>query len=156
MRLGAFAAFAAPTTTPQFLREVVRQIEDANLDSFWMGEHVLLFDEMEFPYPASKDGKVPIPPGGGLPDPIVTLAFLGGITKRLRLGIGIAILPQRNPVYTAKELATLDWLTGGRLDVGIGLGWCKEEVNACGYSFSNRGERCNEILEFGELNDLRG
>lgn len=82
-----------------------------------------------------------------MPDPVVTLAFLSSITIRLRLGMGIAILPQRNPVYTAKEFATLDWLSGGRVDFGVGIGWCKEEVVACGYTFGDRGERTNEALE---------
>jgi probable F420-dependent oxidoreductase len=65
----------------------------------------------------------------------------------MRLGSGICLVPQRNPVYTAKEFATLDWLTGGRIDFCIGVGWCKEEVIACGYRWEDRGERCDEILE---------
>ena len=112
MKIGVFATFLAPKMTPEIVGDVARQVEDAGLDSLWVGEHVLLFDDMEFPFPNTRDGKFPFPPGAGMPDPVVTLAFLSSITIRLRLGMGIAILPQRNPVYTAKEFATLDWLSG--------------------------------------------
>ena len=112
-----------------------------------MGEHVALFDEMEFPYPGSPDGKLPVPAGAGLPDTVVTLSFLASHTKRIRFGTGVTLLPQRNPIYTANEFATLDYLTGGRVDLGVGVGWCKEEVEACGYAFNDRGERCDEMLE---------
>ena len=118
-----------------------------DFDSIWIGEHVALFDKMEFPYPGSKDGRVPVPENGGILEMVSTLGFLAAVTKRMRLGSGICLVPQRNPVYTAKEFATLDWLTGGRVDFGIGVGWCKEEVIACGYRWEDRGERCDEILE---------
>lgn len=112
-----------------------------------MGEHVVLFDEMEFPYPASRDGKIPVPPGGGMLDTVATFGFLAHATKSLRLGTGIALISQRNPIYTAKEFATLDWLTGGRMDFGVGVGWCKEEVLASGYTWEDRGERSDEFLD---------
>jgi probable F420-dependent oxidoreductase len=112
-----------------------------------MGEHVVLFDEMEFPYPGSRDGRIPVPEGGGLLDTVATFGFLASATRTLRLGTGITLVPQRNPIYTAKEFATLDWLTGGRIDFGVGVGWCKEEVIACGYGWEDRGERCDEFLK---------
>ena len=112
-----------------------------------MGEHVVLFDEMEFPYPASRDGKIPVPQGGGMLDTVATFGFLAHATKSLRLGTGIALISQRNPIYTAKEFATLDWLTGGRMDFGVGVGWCKEEVLASGYTWEDRGERSDEFLD---------
>jgi probable F420-dependent oxidoreductase len=80
-------------------------------------------------------------------DTVATFGFLASATKTLRLGTGIALVPQRNPIYTAKEFATLDWLSGGRIDFGIGVGWCKEEVIACGYGWEDRGERCDEFLQ---------
>jgi probable F420-dependent oxidoreductase len=64
----------------------------------------------------------------------------------LRFGTGVALVPQRNPIYTAKEMCTLDWLSGGRLDFGIGVGWNKEEVEACGYKWEDRGQRCDEFI----------
>jgi len=147
MKIGIFVAFVSPLATPELILNFGRRAEEMGLDSIWMGEHVVLFDRMEFPYPGSKDGRVPVPEDGGILEMVATFGFLAAATKRMRLGSGICLLPQRNPVYTAKEFATLDWLTGGRIDFGIGVGWCKEEVIACGYRWEDRGERCDEILE---------
>jgi len=147
MKIGTFATFMSPISDAKMISEFASRAEDVGLDSIWMGEHVVLFDETEFPYPGSRDGKIPVPEGGGMLDTVATFGYLAACTNTIRLGTGISLLPQRNPVYTAKEFATLDWLTGGRIDLGIGVGWCKEEVVACGYSFEDRGKRCDEILE---------
>ncbi|MDZ7684022.1 MAG: LLM class flavin-dependent oxidoreductase [Gammaproteobacteria bacterium] len=90
---------------------------------------------------------MPVPEGGGLLDTVSSIGFMAARTERLRFGTGITLLPQRNVVYTAKEFATLDWLSKGRIDFGVGVGWCKEEVIACGYTFEDRGSRCDEYLE---------
>ncbi len=150
MKYGLFSTFMSPMASPSMLRDFAQQAEDIGLDSLWLGEHVVLFNEMEFPYPGSKDGRIPVPDGGGLLDTVATFGFLANCTTKLRLATGITLVPQRNPIYTAKEFATLDWLTGGRIDFGVGVGWCKEEVLACGYSWDDRGERCNEFLELIE------
>lgn len=147
MKIGVFATFMSPYGTPQMIADFGRRVESAGIESLWMGEHVVLFDKMEFPYPGSKDGRIPVPEGGGMLDTVSTFGFLAGATSTLRLGTGITLVPQRNPVYTAKEFATLDWLSGGRMDFGIGVGWCKEEVIACGYGWEDRGERCDEFLK---------
>ncbi len=147
MQIGVFATFMSPISTPAFVADLGRRAEQAGLDSLWMGEHVVLFDEMEFPYPGSRDGRIPVPEGGGLLDTVATFAFLANATKTLRFGTGITLISQRNPIYTAKEFATLDWLSGGRVDFGIGVGWCREEVETCGYTWSDRGERSDEFLE---------
>ena len=146
MQIGVFATFMSPYSTAEMIQDVARRAEAAGLDSIWMGEHVVLFDEMEFPYPGSADGRIPVPKDGGLLDTVATFGLLAGCTRSLRFGTGITLVPQRNPIYTAKEFATLDWLTGGRIDLGIGVGWCKEEVLACGYGWEDRGERCDEFL----------
>jgi len=147
MKIGTFSTFMSPICTPEVIGDIGRRAEEIGLDSIWMGEHVVLFDKTETPYPGSADGKLPVPEGGGMLDTVATFGYLAAFTKTLRFGTGITLLPQRNPVYTAKEFTTLDWLTGGRIDFGIGVGWCKEEVEACGYDFSTRGRRCDEILE---------
>ncbi len=147
MKLGIFASFISPASTPEMIADFGRRAEDLGLDSIWMGEHVVLFDEMEFGYPGSRDGRVPVPKGGGILDAVATFGFLASVTSSIRLGTGITLVPQRNPVYTAKEFATLDYLSGGRIDFGVGVGWCKEEVIACGYGFEDRGARCDEFLE---------
>jgi probable F420-dependent oxidoreductase len=137
----------SPLCTPQFIADFGRRAEGAGLDSIWMGEHVVLFDRTEFPYPGSRDGKIPVPAGGGMLDTVATFGFLAAATTRIRLGTGITLISQRNPVYTAKEFTTLDWLSGGRIDFGIGVGWCKEEVIASGYTWEDRGARSDEFLD---------
>jgi probable F420-dependent oxidoreductase len=78
---------------------------------------------------------------------LVGLAFVAACTERIRLATGVMLLPQRNPVYTAKHIATVDWLSQGRLDVAIGIGWSSEEFAACGVPWSDRGARCDEYVE---------
>ena len=146
MKIGAFASFFAPSTPPERLIRLAEALDQNGLDSLWFGEHVVLFDEMEFGYPGSRDGKLPIPDGLGVPDQATIISYLASHTKQLRFGTGISLISQRNPIYTAKEFATLDWLTQGRIDLGVGVGWCKEEVLACGYEFDDRGARCDEAL----------
>ena len=128
MKIGVFSTFMSPHATPDAVASVAQSVEQAGLESLWMGEHVVLFDEMEFPYPASADGRIPVPEGGGLLDTVATFGYVANATSTLRLGTGITLISQRHPVYTAKEFATLDWLSSGRIDFGIGVGWCKEEV----------------------------
>jgi probable F420-dependent oxidoreductase len=147
MKIGVFSTFMSPLATPQMIRDFGRRAEDIGLDSIWMGEHVVLFDKNTFGYPGSKDGRIPVPEGGGMLDVVATFGFLAAATSKVRLGTGVALVPQRNPLYTAKEICTLDWLTGGRIDFGIGVGWNKEEVEACGYGWEDRGARCDEFLE---------
>jgi len=129
------------------IRDFGQRAENAGLDSIWMGEHVVLFDKQTFGYPGSKDGRIPVPPGGGMLDVTATFGFLAATTRHIRFGTGVTLVPQRNPIYTAKEMATLDWLTGGRIDFGIGVGWNKEEVEICGYQWEDRGARCDEFME---------
>jgi probable F420-dependent oxidoreductase len=151
MKIGVFSTFMSPLATPQMIRDFGRRAEDIGLDSIWMGEHVALFDKNTFGYPGAKDGRIPVPPGGGMLDVVATFGFLAAATSRLRLGTGVALVPQRNPIYTAKEVCTLDWLSDGRIDFGIGVGWNKEEVEACGYRWEDRGARCDEFLEVMQL-----
>src|ERR1700704_4117548 len=147
MKIGVFATFMSPQATPPMIRDFGRRAEGMGLDSIWMGEHVALFDKNTYGYPGSKDGRIPVPEGGGMLDVTATLGFLAAATTTVRLGTGVALVPQRNPIYTAKEMCTLDWLSDGRIDFGIGVGWNKEEVEACGYRWEDRGARCDEFLE---------
>jgi len=147
MKIGVFATFMSPNATPKMIHDFGKRAEGMGLDSIWMGEHVVLFDKQTFGYPGSKDGRIPVPPGGGMLDITATFGFLAAATSKLRFGTGVALVPQRNPIYTAKELSTLDWLTDGRIDFGIGVGWNKEEVEICGYGWEDRGARCDEFIE---------
>ena len=147
MKIGVFSTFMSPLATPGMIRDFGRRAEDIGLESIWMGEHVALFDKNTFGYPSSKDGRIPVPPGGGMLDVTAIFGFLAAVTSKLRFGTGVALVPQPNPIYTAKEMCTLDWLTEGRIDFGIGVGWNKEEVEACGYRWEDRGARCDEFME---------
>jgi probable F420-dependent oxidoreductase len=147
MKIGTFASIVTPICSPQLILDLGKGVEAAGLDSLWLGEHVVLFDEMEVGYPGTPDGKLPIPEGAGLPDTVVTFSYLASATSKIRFGTGITLIPQRNLIYTANEFATLDYLSGGRVDLGVGVGWCKEEVIACGHDFDTRGARCDEMLD---------
>ncbi len=146
MKIGVFSTFMSPLATPGMIKDFGKRAEDIGLDSIWMGEHVALFDKNTFGYPSSKDGRIPVPAGGGMLDVTATFGFLAAVTTKIRFGTGVALVPQRNPIYTAKEMCTLDWLTEGRIDFGIGVGWNKEEVEACGYAWEDRGARCDEFM----------
>ena len=113
----------------------------------WVAEHVVLFDDYRSAYPYAANGRIPAPPESGMLEPFTALAFLAAVTKTLRLGTGICLLPQRNPVYTAKEAANVDFLSGGRLDLGIGVGWLAEEFRAVAAPFEHRGARCRSYVE---------
>ena len=147
MRLDLWMPTATPMVDAAVLDEVARCAEERGYGCLWVGEHVVLFDEYESSYPYAEDGKIPVPPGTGLLEPITALTWVAAQTTTLRLGTAMLLLPQRNPVYTAKELATLDFLSGGRVDVGIGVGWLAEEMEACDVPFPARGARCDAYVE---------
>jgi probable F420-dependent oxidoreductase len=148
MRIGVFSTFMSPHATPQMIRDFGKRAEGMGLESIWMGEHVVLFDKQTFGYPGSKDGRIPVPQGGGMLDVTATFGFLAAATTKVRFGTGVALVPQRNPIYTAKEMCTLDWLSGGRIDFGIGVGWkAREEVEICGYRWESRRALRDEFLE---------
>src|SRR5262249_26019790 len=118
-----------------------RTAESSGFESVWTFEHVVFPEEYLSPYPGSPDGRLPLPSSTRIPDPLTGLSFVAAGTTTLRLGTGILILPQRNPVVLAKELATLDRLSEGRLLCGVGVGWLKEEFQAIGVPWELRGAR---------------
>ena len=147
MKVGLFTPLRSPVATPEFLSELGREVDERGFYSLWLGEHVVMFPEYESSYPGSRDGKFRFPAGSGLLDMVASLGFLAAATRKVRLGTGICIVPQNNPVYMAKEYATVDFLSQGRLDFGVGVGWSWEEFEACGVPFEERGARCDEYLE---------
>lgn len=126
--------------------ELCRRAEDAGFESLWGGEHVILPDEIASKYPYTADGRIPAEPETPIPDPLIWLAFAAAATKHVRLGTCILIVPQRNPLILAKELATLDVLSGGRVELGLGVGWLKEEFEALGVEWARRGARNDEYV----------
>ena len=122
MKFDIWLPTASPMATPELLDEVAREAEARGVTTIWVGEHVVLFPDYASHYPYAEDGRIPAPPGSGLLEPLVTLTYLAARTSTVRLGTAMLLLPQRNPVYVAKEVSTLDWLSGGRVDLGVGVG----------------------------------
>jgi probable F420-dependent oxidoreductase len=147
MHIGIFAPLSNPFATPDYVTTLGRGAEERGFHSVWVAEHVVLFDDYTSSYPYSADGKVPAAPGTGTLDIHVALGYLAAVTSRIRLATGICLVPQRNPVYTAKEIATIDQLSGGRVDFGVGVGWLREEFEALGVPFERRGARTREAIE---------
>jgi probable F420-dependent oxidoreductase len=146
MKFGLFAALAAPYVTQEGLVTLAQESEARGFESLWVAEHVVLFDEYAPDYPYAEDGRFPATADSGILEPLSTLAFLAAHTSTIRLGTGILLLPQRNPVYTAKEVANIDWLSDGRFDLGIGVGWQQEEFAAVNVSWPQRGRRTDEYI----------
>ena len=146
MRFDVWLPTANPFTTPELLETIGRECEERSVNAIWVGEHVVTFEEYSSSYPYSDDGRVPLPAETGLLEPFTTLAFLAAITSTVRLGTAMCLLPQRNPVYTAKEVATLDWLSNGRVDLGVGVGWLREEFEALEVPWERRGARTDDYL----------
>jgi probable F420-dependent oxidoreductase len=148
MEIGIFLPTFGPGNDPEMLRVLAQTAESVGAAALWAPEHVVLVDSYESEYPYSDDGRFPIDPSsGGLGDPFAVLTFLAGLTMRVRLGTGICLVPQRNPVYTAKLVANLDLLSGGRFDFGIGVGWLAEEFAAVAAPFAKRAQRTRAYLE---------
>jgi probable F420-dependent oxidoreductase len=146
MKIGLFTPLTAELASPELAIETARVAEDCGFSSLWVPEHAILFDEYEPNYPYSEDGKMPGGSTGNVLDPFPVLSFFAAQTRRIRIGTGVMILPQRNPIYAAKEIASLDVLSGGRLDVGIGVGWLAEEMRALGTPWERRGARTNSYV----------
>lgn len=147
MRIGLFVPLINPFHTPDYVVALGQGAEERGFCSLWLGEHVVLFDDYASPYPYADDHRLPLPAASGLLEPFTTLGYLAATTNRVRLGTGVCLVPQRNPVYTAKVVATLDYLSGGRFDFGVGVGWLEEEFDALGVTFARRGARAREYLE---------
>ena len=147
MKLGAVVPIAMGNADPDFLSALGPGLEERGFESVWIPEHVVLFDEYESAYPYMPDGKMPIPAEAGLIDPFPALSFLAACTSELRLGTGVCIVGQRNPLYTAKYVADVDVLSGGRVEFGVGLGWLREEYEALDVPWEGRGRRTDEYLQ---------
>ena len=141
--LGAFAPYVEAGA-----RQLAQTAESAGFESLWTVEHVVVPSGYESAYPYDKSGKMA---GGAeefdLPDPLIWLTYVAAVTERIKLGTGILIVPQRNPLVTAKEVATLDVFSGGRVLLGVGVGWLKEEFDALGVPFADRGRRHDDYVE---------
>ena len=146
MRFGVAYANTGPLADGPTAAACLQAIEAAGFDSVWTVEHVLVPVDYESTYPYARSGRMPGGETMAIPDPLIWLAYAAAATETLLLGTGILILPQRNPAIAAKEAATLDRLSGGRLRLGIGVGWLEEEFDALGVPFAGRGARTDAYV----------
>ena len=147
MKFGVMFANTGPFVEPDAAVELAQAAEEAGCESIWTVEHVVVPAGYTSQYPYAKDGRMP---GGkedfDIPDPLIWLAYIAAATTKIRLGTGVMIVPQRNPLVTAKAVATLDRLSKGRMILGVGSGWLEEEFQALGIPFERRGDRTDEYL----------
>jgi probable F420-dependent oxidoreductase len=148
MKFGVIPPYArAPVEDGEFAIAFAQMAEEYGFESVWVVEHVIMAAEYKSVYPYDPSGRSPFTADVVQPDPLVWLSYVAAATKRIRLGTSVLVLPQRNPLILAKELATLDRLSGGRLELGVGMGWVREEAEAVGTDFDNRGRRADEYIE---------
>ena len=133
-------------TDPANAIELMQAGEEAGFESAWTVEHTVIPAGYESTYPYSPSGRMSPRDDFPIPDPLIWLSYVAAATSRIRLATGILILPQHNPVLAAKQAATLDCLSGGRLLLGIGVGWLKEEFETIGAPFAARGARTDEYI----------
>jgi probable F420-dependent oxidoreductase len=132
---------------PEWIGPLAQEAERLGFESLVLPEHVVLAADYTSRYPYNKSGRVPLPPDCIIPDPIDTLAYVAGVTTTLGLATGLLVLPWHHPLVLAKRAATVDRLSGGRLRLGVGLGWMREEIEAGGVDFDTRGERADETID---------
>ena len=135
-----------PTRQPVDVAVVAQHAEALGFDSLWVGEHPVMPVQSASPFPGSPDGKIP-DSYSWFVDPFVTLARASAVTTKLRLGTGITLVPERNPLLLAKEIATLDYFSKGRFLFGVGAGWNKEETEIMGGNFAHRWTQTREAIE---------
>ncbi len=142
MNIGTSVPLPAYTIDPAFM---AKKAEDLGFESIWYAEHAALPVHSDSPFPAT---------GGEIPwtyshftDPYIALARASGVTTKIKLGTGITLVPERNPLLLAKEIATLDRYSGGRFLFGIGTGWLKEETEMMGGDFEHRWTQTREAIE---------
>ncbi len=144
MKFGVAFANIGPFVQPDEAAFLARTCEEVGIESLWTVEHVAVPTGYQAQYPYSADGRMPGPENSPIPDPLLWLAYVAAATSKIRLATGILILPQRHPLYVAKEVATLDVLSKGRALLGIGIGWMEDEFRALGIPFDERVARTEE------------
>ena len=146
MKFGLAFANIGPFVEPEAAVALAVAAEAAGFESIWTVDHVVVPAGYQSKYPYDPSGKLPSGEATVFPDPLIWLSYVAARTSTLRLATGILIVPQRNPLVLAKELASLDYLSGGRMILGAGIGWLEEEFDALGVPFAGRGERTDESI----------
>ncbi|GGO72845.1 LLM class F420-dependent oxidoreductase [Nonomuraea cavernae] len=147
MKYAVLAPVAANTTAdPEWIGGFARHAEACGFESIVVVEHTVVMSRYSSVYPYDRSGRMELADDCAIPDPLDLLGFLAGRTTRIGLATGVLVLPNHHPVVLAKRAATLDALSGGRLRLGVGMGWMKEEIEACGTDFATRGRRADEQI----------
>jgi probable F420-dependent oxidoreductase len=146
VKFGFHLPQVGPLANGENMRACAQLVEELDFDSVWVSEHIVIPRKPRTPYFRSPTGEFPVPPDMPFLEPIATLLYAAACSERVRLGMSVCVLPTRNPVITAKELATLDVLSGGRLIFGVGAGWWEEEFEMLGVPFQQRGARTGEYI----------
>lgn len=147
IEFGLCYANTGPMTGPEEAVQFARAAEASGFGSLWTVEHVIWPEEYSSTYPYSSSGKMAGDPSTPLPDPLIWLTWVAAATTSMRLATGILLLPEHNPLTVAKQVATLDALSGGRVDLGVGIGWLREEFEALGVPYQGRAARTDEYIE---------
>jgi probable F420-dependent oxidoreductase len=146
MKIGILAMASGKMAGGELLKTTAINAERLGVATLWAPEHVVLLDQYESKYPYAADGRFAATTGAPVLDPFVTLATIGAVTSKIRLATGICLVPEHNPVVLGKVIATLDFLTGGRALLGVGIGWLAEEFQALGIPFERRADRTREYI----------
>jgi probable F420-dependent oxidoreductase len=147
VRIGLHALGIGSGADPGIIAAVARAADSAGFSTLWSGEHIVMVERPDSPYPYAPDGRIAVPSDADWLDPFVTLTFAAAVTSRIRLATGVLLLPEHHPVLVAKQAASLDLLSGGRVVLGVGIGWSAEEFAALGIPFRGRARRTEEYVD---------
>jgi probable F420-dependent oxidoreductase len=146
MKFGCHLPIWGPGATREALITLARRVEGMGFDSAWASDHVVIPFAITSRYPYNATGDFPLPPTANFLEPLTALAVVAGVTERLQLGTTVLVLPHRHPVLAAKMLATLDHLAPGRVILGAGVGWMREEIELLGAPYDQRGAWTDEAI----------
>jgi probable F420-dependent oxidoreductase len=147
VRLGLHALGIGAGAERAVIDAVAAAAEHFGFATLWSGEHVVMVDEPQSRYPYADDGRIAVPAGADWIDPLIGLGFAAAATTTIGIATGVLLLPEHNPIVVAKQVATLDRLSGGRLTLGVGIGWSREEFDALGVPFERRAARTAEYVD---------
>jgi probable F420-dependent oxidoreductase len=147
MEIGCHLPVYGAAASREGLLLAARRIEALGYDSLWVSDHVVIPWEIRSRYPYNATGDFPLSPTTDFLEPLTALTLAAGVTSRVRLGTSVLVLPHRHPVLTAKMLATLDHLAPGRVILGAGVGWMREEIELLGVPYARRGAWSDEAIQ---------
>jgi probable F420-dependent oxidoreductase len=147
MKIGVFSLALGMAKGTALTKAFASNAERLGFSTLWVPEHVVLLEKYASRYPYSEDGILPAPTNAPIPDPFISLSAMAAATEKIRLATGICLVPEHNPLVLAKVVASLDWLSDGRVALGVGIGWLEEEFVAIGIPWEKRAQRTREYIE---------